>query len=61
MAQAYACSCTRASVVSNRGVKLAPDEWLDDGATTDSGRASIEQRFWGVEANPHASGPLRRS
>ena len=33
------------------------DEWLDDGALTDAGKALIEQRFRDLEANPYASVP----
>jgi len=44
-------------VDSNRGVKLAQNEWLDDGALTDAEKALIEQRFRGLEAHPHASVP----
>jgi hypothetical protein len=50
-------SAPGASVVSNSGVKLAQDNWLDDGALTDAGKALIEQRFRDLEANPHASVP----
>jgi hypothetical protein len=34
-----------------------PDEWLGVGALTDADKALIEQRFRGLEANPHASVP----
>jgi hypothetical protein len=33
------------------------DEWLDDRALTDAGKALIVQRFLDLEANPHASLP----
>lgn len=42
---------------SNRGVKLAQNMWLDDGALTDAEEALIEQRFRHLEATPHAPVP----
>ena len=50
-------SAPGASVVSDSGVKLAQDNWRDDGALTDAGTALIEQRFRDLEANPHACVP----
>ena len=40
-----------------RLAELDRDEWLDDGALTDSEKALVEERFRDLEANPHKSIP----
>ena len=44
-------------MVHLRLAELAQNEWLDDGAPTDTEKALIEQRLRDLEANPHASIP----
>jgi hypothetical protein len=41
--------------------ELDRDERLDDGELTDAEKPLIEQRFWDLETNPHASVPFEEA
>jgi len=51
----------RATADSNSGVRLPQNEWMDDGALTEAGKALVEHQFPNLEVNPRASEPWDES